>query len=93
MLATARALSLELAALLLDEPTEGFKPSMITLIRDTVVALKSTGVAIILVEQRVDAVLAMADQIAFVAGRTVAETVPNISLSAASSQFQTCVGI
>ncbi len=66
MLATARALCLEPKVLLLDEPTEGLQPSMISLIRDVVVTLKEAGVAIILVEQRVDAVLEVADRIVFV---------------------------
>jgi len=65
MLATGRALCLEPQMLLLDEPTEGLQPSMIALIRDTVVALKETGVGILLVEQRVDAVLSIADKVMF----------------------------
>ncbi|MEM9811945.1 MAG: ABC transporter ATP-binding protein, partial [Pseudomonadota bacterium] len=55
MLATARALCLEPSVLLLDEPTEGLQPSMIRLIRDTVEVMRDRGVAIILVEQRIDA--------------------------------------
>ena len=57
MLATARALCLDPKVLLLDEPTEGLQPSMIALIRETVEALREQGVAIILVEQRIEAVL------------------------------------
>lgn len=66
MLATARALCLEPRVLLLDEPTEGLQPSMIEAIRQVVVRMKSEGVAILLVEQRLDAVLSSADQVVFI---------------------------
>jgi len=65
MLATARALCIEPRVLLLDEPTEGLQPSMIEQIRQVIIRMKSEGVAVILVEQRVDAVLAIADRVAF----------------------------
>lgn len=93
MLAIARALCLEPKVLLLDEPTEGLQPSMIALIRDTVKDLKATGVATILVEQRVDAVLAVADRVAFMTGGRVAEVVAAEGLIATSPQFQTYVGV
>ncbi|MGV6849583.1 MAG: ABC transporter ATP-binding protein [Marinibacterium sp.] len=66
MLATARALCLKPRALLLDEPTEGLQPSMIEAIRQVIVAMRDAGVAILLVEQRVDAVLSVADRVAFI---------------------------
>ncbi|NUB45696.1 ABC transporter ATP-binding protein [Fertoebacter nigrum] len=93
MLAIARALCLEPKVLLLDEPTEGLQPSMIALIRETVTALKATGVATILVEQRVDAVLSVADRVAFVVGGTVAETLPAEELTADAPQFRQYVGV
>lgn len=65
MLATARALCLQPKALLLDEPTEGLQPSMIEAIRQVIVQMRDQGVAILLVEQRVDAVLSVADRVAF----------------------------
>jgi len=89
----AHALCLKPSVLLLDDPTVGLQPSMITRIRDTLTTLKSAGVAIILVEQRVDAVLSMADSIAFVRNGTVAETQPASTLTAAAPQFFTCVGV
>lgn len=93
MLALARALCLEPAVLLLDEPTEGLQPSMIRLIRETVTALKATGVATVLVEQRVDAVLSVADSVAFVSGGQVAEVLPAMGLNADAPQFQKYVGV
>ena len=93
MLAIARALCLEPKVLLLDEPTEGLQPSMIALIRDTVVALKETGVATILVEQRVDAALSVADRIAFISGGQVAETVDTGGMTEQSPQFAAYVGV
>ena len=73
MLAVARALCVAPSLLLLDEPTEGLQPSMIATIRDVIVGLRAAGKAIILVEQRIDTVLAVADRVAFVqTGQVVA---------------------
>ena len=66
MLAMARALCLEPDVLLLDEPTEGLMPSMIGRIRDTVAGLRENGVSVLLVEQRVEAALSLADRVAFI---------------------------
>ena len=53
MLAIARAMMLEPKIILLDEPTEGLMPRMVSLIRDIVQRLRQDGVAILLVEQNV----------------------------------------
>jgi branched-chain amino acid transport system ATP-binding protein len=79
MLATARALCLEPKALLLDEPTEGLMPSAIATILNTVRQLKAQGVATILVEQRVEAALSVADRILFIEnGRSCESVAPEI---------------
>ena len=82
MLATARALCLEPRVLLLDEPTEGLQPSMIEQIRQVIVRMKQEGVAIVLVEQRVDAVLSIADRVAFIENGRNRETVDAATLRA-----------
>ncbi len=76
MLAMARALCLEPDVLLLDEPTEGLMPSMIARVRETIAELRRRGVSTILVEQRVDAVLPVADRVAFIENGRNRETVP-----------------
>ena len=80
MLTTARALSLRPKVLLLDEPTEGLQPSMIEQIRQIIVKMKAEGIAIVLVEQRVDAVLSIADRVTFIEGGKDIETMSAAAL-------------
>jgi branched-chain amino acid transport system ATP-binding protein len=53
MLAISRAMMLEPKIILLDEPTEGLMPRMVSQIREIIGALHNEGVAILLVEQNV----------------------------------------
>jgi branched-chain amino acid transport system ATP-binding protein len=93
MLAMARALCLEPDVLLLDEPTEGLMPSMIARIRDTVAALRGEGVSTLLVEQRVDAVLPVADRVTFVENGRSEATVPIQALRDDPALVQRHVGL
>ncbi|MEM6386462.1 MAG: ABC transporter ATP-binding protein [Pseudomonadota bacterium] len=93
MLTTARALCLEPSVLLLDEPTEGLQPSMIQLIRETVETLRAEGKAIVLVEQRIDAVLAIADRVTFIENGHARETVEVATLQADRSLLEKYVGV
>lgn len=93
MLAIARALCLQPRVLLLDEPTEGLQPSMITLIQEAILTLKAQGVAVVLVEQRVDAVRKLADHVAFMAAGRVEETRDAKDLAADDPVFRTYVGV
>lgn len=93
MLAIARALCLDPRVLLLDEPTEGLQPSMIALIQEAVVALKAHGVAVVLVEQRVDAVLKLADRVAFMVSGRIEEDKNVNGLRADTEVFRTYVGV
>lgn len=93
MLAMARALCLEPEVLLLDEPTEGLMPSMIARIRETVAKLRDRGVSTILVEQRVDAVLSLADRICFVENGQNRETVSVEAMRADHDLVNRYVGV
>src|SRR5262245_18014330 len=53
LLAIARVMMLEPRIILLDEPTEGLMPRMVSLIAQIIRALHRDGVAILLVEQNV----------------------------------------
>ncbi|MDD9857722.1 MAG: ABC transporter ATP-binding protein [Gammaproteobacteria bacterium] len=93
MLAMARALCLEPSVLLLDEPTEGLMPSMIATIREVITELRARGVAILLVEQRVEAVLPVADRVAFIENGRIREVVGVEQLRAAPQLWQRYVGV
>lgn len=63
MLAIARAMMLEPRIVLLDEPTEGLMPRMVSQIRNIVEALRQEGVAILLVEQNVPLTLEVSQRV------------------------------
>lgn len=93
MLALARAFCVEPSVLLLDEPTEGLQPSMIELIRDVVVRKKRENVAIVLVEQRVDAVISIADRVAFIEDGRSRETVSASALADDHDRLSRYLGV
>ena len=63
MLAIARAMMLEPKIILLDEPTEGLMPRMVSQIRQIIDVLHRDGVAILLVEQNVPLTLDASERI------------------------------
>ena len=93
MLAVARALCLEPELLLLDEPTEGLQPSMISQIRTVICQMRDAGVGILLVEQRVDAVLSIADRVSFIEHGRVLETLPAVQLADDRSKLTRYLGV
>ncbi|MGP1396003.1 MAG: ABC transporter ATP-binding protein [Inquilinaceae bacterium] len=93
MLATARALCLQPEVLLLDEPTEGLQPSMIEAIRTVIVQMRDEGVAVLLVEQRVDAVLAIADRVVFIENGRNLETLDAAQLRADPTALRRHLGV
>src|SRR5258708_3323274 len=63
MLTIGRTLMGNPELLLLDEPSEGLAPIVVELLRDRIGQLKQTGLSILLAEQNLDFVLALADRV------------------------------
>ena len=64
MVATARALCVRPTLLLLDEPSEGLMPTLVETLMGTIRRLKAHQVSVLLVEQKIDSALRVADRIA-----------------------------
>ncbi len=93
MLATARALCLGPKLLLLDEPSEGLMPSLVAKLMDTIGGLKAHGVAVLLVEQKVEAALKVADRIAFLENGSVRHQATPRELTADPEPLHRFVGV
>jgi branched-chain amino acid transport system ATP-binding protein len=93
MLATARALCLEPKLLLMDEPSEGLMPRIIDRMMATIAGLKADGVAVLLVEQKVEAALAVADRIVFLENGAIAHETTPAKLAADPEPLHRYVGV
>jgi branched-chain amino acid transport system ATP-binding protein len=71
MLAIARALACQPELLMLDEPTEGLAPSMVSAIRAGILESRARGVSILLVEQNLRMALSVGDVFFVVSRGTV----------------------
>jgi branched-chain amino acid transport system ATP-binding protein len=63
MLTIARTLMGNPELLLLDEPSEGLAPLIVELLQQRVAELKATGLSIVLAEQNLQFVMALADRV------------------------------
>ncbi|MEM6617965.1 MAG: ABC transporter ATP-binding protein [Pseudomonadota bacterium] len=93
MLATARALAIRPRYLLLDEPTEGLQPSMIDTIAAAARQMRDRGVGILLVEQKLDAVLALGDRVQFLENGVTREVQPVADVAADRRLIARYVGV
>jgi branched-chain amino acid transport system ATP-binding protein len=79
MLTICRSLLGNPSIILIDEPTEGLAPQIVTLVRDVLVEIRNRGVTILLVEQKLTMALEISDYVwvmghgQMVYGGTVAE--------------------
>ena len=93
MAATARALCMNPRILLMDEPTEGLMPTMVRQLLETTRLLKDRQVSVLLVEQKLEAALQVADRVAFMEdGVIVHEGTPDV-LAASPEVFERYLGV
>jgi len=93
MLAIARAMMLEPKIILLDEPTEGLMPRMVSQISEIIRVLRREHVAILLVEQNVPLTLAVSERVYFMEKRTIRYHAAAAELHAGDAVVQQYLGI
>ena len=93
MLAIGRALIANPHLLLMDEPTEGLSPYVVEEIKQLILRLKQSGLSILLVEQRVELAVGVADLVYVMdKGRIVCSATPT-ELMANEPMMETYLGI
>ncbi|OGL06015.1 MAG: ABC transporter ATP-binding protein [Candidatus Rokubacteria bacterium RIFCSPLOWO2_02_FULL_71_18] len=93
MLAIARAMMLEPKIILLDEPTEGLMPRMVSQIRDIIQVLHRDGVAILLVEQNVPLTLEASSRVYIMEKGVVRHHAPAAELRANQAVIHQYLGV
>ena len=93
MLVLCRALMGNPRLLIVDEPTEGLSPQMVERVAQTLAQLKAEGLALLLVEQKLDIALELADEV-LVLGRGEAVFTGSVAaLHARPDLIDTWVGV
>jgi branched-chain amino acid transport system ATP-binding protein len=93
MLAIARAMMLEPKIVLLDEPTEGLMPSMVSQIRGIIEVLRTDGIAVLLVEQNVPLTLDACERIYILEKGVVRHHAPSAELRADDTVIHQYLGV
>jgi branched-chain amino acid transport system ATP-binding protein len=93
MLAIARAMMLEPKIILLDEPTEGLMPRMVSQIREIIEVLHRDGVAILLVEQNVPLTLAAGNRVYIMEKGVIRHHAPAAALRADHTVIHQYLGV
>jgi branched-chain amino acid transport system ATP-binding protein len=93
MLAIARAMMLEPKIVLLDEPTEGLMPRMVSQIGNIVDVLRREGVAILLVEQNVPLTLESSRRVYFMEKGAVRHHAPAAELKVGDAVIRQYLGV
>ncbi len=93
MLAIARAMMLEPKIILLDEPTEGLMPRMVSQIRDIIARLHDDRVAILLVEQDVGLTLGASSRCYIMEKGLIRHHAPSAALKADPSVIHQYMGV
>jgi branched-chain amino acid transport system ATP-binding protein len=93
MLAIARAMMLEPKIILLDEPTEGLMPRMVSQIREVIAGLQAQKVAVLLVEQNVPLTLEASSRVYILEKGMVRHHAPSAELRADGSVIHQYMGV
>jgi len=93
MLAIARAMMLEPKIILLDEPTEGLMPRMVSQIRQIIDVLHREGVAVLLVEQNVPLTLEASERVYLIEKGVVRHHAASAALRADDAVIHQYMGV
>ena len=93
MLVLCRALMGNPRLLVIDEPTEGLSPMMVSLVAQTLAQLKQEGLSLLLIEQKLELALDLADQVAVLGRGELVFAGPPAALRQRPELIESWVGV